>query len=105
MKPINYSGSFSVSSGTPGGLLSVYGWTTGPLVEYYVVENQGKGYNPGGTKKGTVTSDGSAYDVWLHQQVNQPSIQGTSTFNQYISVRQTARSSGTVTLQNHFTAW
>lgn len=25
--PITYSGSFKVNSGTPGGLLSVYGWT------------------------------------------------------------------------------
>lgn len=58
---------------------------TNPLVEYYVVENQGNGYNTGGTKKGTLTSDGATYDVWQHQQTNQPSIQGTSTFQQYIS--------------------
>ncbi|OQO13653.1 hypothetical protein B0A48_01882 [Cryoendolithus antarcticus] len=103
--PITYSGSFSVSSGTPGGLLSIYGWTTNPLVEYYVVENQGKGYNPGGSQKGTFTTDGSSYVVWQHQQTNQPSIQGTSTFQQYISIRQSARSSGTVTLANHFSAW
>lgn len=83
--PITYSGSFSVTSGTPGGLLSVYGWTTNPLVEYYVVENQGHGYSPGGSQKGTLTSDGSTYQVWQHQQTNQPSIQGTSTFQQYIS--------------------
>lgn len=83
--PITYSGSFKVNSGTPGGLLSVYGWTTNPLVEYYVVENQGNGYSTGGSKKGTLTSDGSTYDVWQHQQTNQPSIQGTSTFQQYIS--------------------
>ena len=63
------------------------------------------GYPAEGTQKGTVTSDGATYAIWEHQQVNQPSIQGTSTFNQYISIRQSSRSSGTVPVQNHFNAW
>ncbi|KAI1313289.1 concanavalin A-like lectin/glucanase domain-containing protein [Xylaria venustula] len=100
--PITYSGSFSVSSGL--GSLSVYGWSTNPLVEYYVMETN-VGITVGGTLKGTFTSDGGTYQVWEHQQVNQPSIEGTSTFNQYISIRQSPRTSGTVTIQNHFNAW
>ncbi|KAF2150279.1 glycoside hydrolase family 11 protein [Myriangium duriaei CBS 260.36] len=99
--PITYSGSFTASG---VGLLSVYGWSTNPLIEYYIIEDP-IGYANAGTKKGTVTSDGSVYDVWLHQQVNQPSIQGTTTFNQYISVRRTPRTSGTVSVANHFNAW
>jgi endo-1,4-beta-xylanase len=63
------------------------------------------GYPKQGTKKGTVTSDGSTYEIWEHQQVNQPSISGTTTFQQYISIRQSPRSSGTVTVKNHFDAW
>ncbi|KAB5511591.1 concanavalin A-like lectin/glucanase domain-containing protein [Coniochaeta sp. 2T2.1] len=101
-QPITHTGSFQVNSGL--GSLGVYGWTTNPLVEYYIME-QNIGISTGGTNMGTVTSDGATYTIWKHQQVNQPSIQGTSTFWQYISIRNSPRSSGTVTLQNHFNAW
>jgi endo-1,4-beta-xylanase len=63
------------------------------------------GVSTGGSQKGTLTSDGGTYAIWEHQQVNQPSIQGTSTFQQYFSIRQDCASSGTVTIQNHFKAW
>jgi endo-1,4-beta-xylanase len=58
---ISYTGKY-----TPNGnsYLSVYGWSTNPLVEYYILENFGT-YNPssGLTHKGSLTSDGSTYDV------------------------------------------
>lgn len=100
--PITHSGSFSVSRGL--GTLSVYGWTTNPLVEYYVIEDSG-GFSQTGTQKGTVSTDGGSYTIWENVRTNAPSIQGTSTFNQYISVRNGGRPSGTVTINNHFNAW
>ncbi|KAL5085930.1 hypothetical protein Trisim1_009842 [Trichoderma cf. simile WF8] len=100
--PINFSGSFGVNSGT--GMLSVYGWSTNPLVEYYIMEDN-HAYPAQGTVKGTVTSDGATYTIYENTRVNEPSIQGTATFNQYISVRSSGRTSGTVTVQNHFNAW
>ncbi|KAH6652309.1 family 11 xylanase in complex with inhibitor, partial [Truncatella angustata] len=101
----NYSGSFEVSGNA---YLSLYGWTTNPLVEYYVIESMGS-HNPSdnasATRYGMVETDGGSYEIWSKIRTNAPSIIGTATFPQYWSIRTKMRCGGTINTSNHFKAW
>lgn len=110
---IHYNGSYNSSY---GGAFGVYGWTRSPLVEYYVCEKTGVVQGPHNSDEekngndhiwvGTVTTDGSTYDIYKHYRQGFPSIEGDSTnFWQYISVRQTPQTVGTITMANHISAW
>lgn len=96
-------------SGSAGGYsyIGIYGWSVSPLIEYYIVDDWFSGRpNPGGSKVGTLTVDGGTYDIYKHQQVNQPAITGgNQTFDQFFSVRQTARSCGHISISEHFKQW
>jgi hypothetical protein len=99
---INFTGSFV---GGNNGYLAVYGWTRNPLIEYYVVENYGSWTPPGGKSIGTFSCDDGIYNIYQTTRTQQPSIDGTQTFQQYWSVRTSKRSNGKVTFANHVAEW
>lgn len=83
--------------------VGIYGWTTNPLIEYYVVE---KG-SVSGTYVNTMSSDGHNYNFHKHLQYNQPSIIGTQTFWQYIDNwgGTSTGSNHSVSMSNHINNW
>lgn len=84
--------------------VGIYGWTTNPLIEYYVAE---KGSMTGGISFGTVSSDGHTYSCYKSQRVNAPSIIGTATFWQYKDTWGGAptASNQKVSMGNHINNW
>lgn len=84
--------------------MGIYGWMVDPLKEYYIVEDW-VGWKPQYTRKGTITVDGGEYDVYTNTQVQKPSVKGTQTFEQWYSVRKTARQEGRISVSEHFAAW
>ena len=97
---------YNVGSASGYNTISVYGWTTSPLVEYYITEF-GSLYTGNAIFKGSISSDGHTYNTYEHQQVNQPSIIGTATFEQYLDAwgGSSTGSNHTVTTVNHFNHW
>jgi endo-1,4-beta-xylanase len=93
--------------------VGIYGWTIDPLREYYILDDWGDtkpaGVASDGTPRdnmGKITVDGATYDVWKKTRVNKPAITGDNkTFDQYFSIRQTARQCGHISVSEHFSKW
>ncbi|MCL2442623.1 MAG: glycoside hydrolase family 11 protein [Treponema sp.] len=120
---IDYDYTRSDNASTHGGFIGMYGWSRNPsavkdiekLIEYYVVddwfwnEQMGSGHIAGGASNVkehiTITVDGASYKIYTGERHNQPSIDGTKTFIQIFSVRQSRRTSGTISVTEHFKEW
>jgi endo-1,4-beta-xylanase len=99
-------------SGTAGGYsyIGIYGWSVSPCVEWYIVDDSYNKMpvNPGSTTNmGTATIDGGMYTFYKR------STNGTggskcgsqTTWDQYYSIRNTARECGQISISEHFAKW
>ncbi|KAM7214136.1 Concanavalin A-like lectin/glucanase domain containing protein [Rhypophila decipiens] len=104
VRTIRYSGNYNA---TGPGYLAVYGWTRNPLIEYYILDSYSElAPNEPWTSKGNFTAgDEGTFEIFQSTRVNQPSIDGTRTFQQYWSVRTEKRVGGTITTKKHFDEW
>jgi endo-1,4-beta-xylanase len=99
-------------SGSAGGYsyIGMYGWSTNPCVEWYVVEDSFNNMpiNPGmTTKKNEVTIDGGTYILYTRPTTGSGGTRcsGVNDWIQYYSVRTQARTCGVISLTQHFDAW
>ncbi|HOC33546.1 MAG TPA: glycoside hydrolase family 11 protein, partial [Ruminococcus flavefaciens] len=99
---MDYAAQYSASA-KGNSRLCVYGWFKDPLVEYYIIEDW-VNWCPSGNGK-TVTIDGAQYDIFQTPHTGPTILGDTRTFQQYFSVRKQKRTSGTITVSDHFKAW
>ncbi|HEY3496209.1 MAG TPA: glycoside hydrolase family 11 protein [Polyangiaceae bacterium] len=102
----------SKKTGSAGGYsyVGMYGWTTNPCVEWYIVDDSYNNMpiNPGSTtNKGEVQIDGGTYIMYTRPTTGTGGTRcsGTTNWMQYYSVRRTARTCGIISLSEHFRSW
>jgi hypothetical protein len=99
-------------TGNGGGYsyIGIYGWSTNPCVEYYIVDDSFNtmpfnAYNS--TLKGTATIDGETYKLFSNNTngTGGSRCSGVSSWLQFWSIRQKARQCGQISITQHFNAW
>ena len=101
---MDYAADYSASS-QGNSRLCVYGWMTDPLVEYYIIEDWVNWRPTANGQSKTVTIDGAEYEIFQLDHTGPTILGDTRTFKQYFSVRKQKRTSGTITVSDHFKAW
>ncbi len=104
-----YNCNYNPSSGSSGNsYLAIYGWTVDSLKEFYIIEdwrNWIPSMDASAILRGSINVNGSIYDIYENTRINQPSILGNTTFEQYFSIRRDERNSGTINISEHFDKW
>jgi len=98
------------SSNNSWSYIGLYGWSTNPCVEWYIVEDSLatmpiSPYNS--SQKGTATIDGESYKFYSNNTngTGGSRCSGVSSWLQFWSVRQKGRQCGTISVTQHFDGW
>jgi endo-1,4-beta-xylanase len=97
-------------SGGQYSYIGIYGWSVNPCIEWYIVDDSYNKMpvNPGSTtNKGTVTIDGGSYTLYTRPTTGTGGNRcgNVTSWTQFYSVRQTARTCGQISISDHFSAW
>jgi hypothetical protein len=98
-------------SGSGGGFsyIGIYGWSTNPCVEWYIVDDSfgAMPFTPyNSSQKGTAMIDGENYKLYSNGTNGTGGSRcNASSWTQHWSIRQKARQCGTITISDHFKAW
>jgi endo-1,4-beta-xylanase len=106
----------SIKSGNAGGRWSyvgVYGWTNNPCIEWYIIEDSFSPmpFNLGGDcynmSNSPLAIDGGEYIICKRSTPGTGGDRcgGAANWNQYYSIRKTARTCGRISVTKHFDAW
>lgn len=106
----------SIKTGSSGGQWSyvgVYGWTNNPCIEWYIIEDSFSPmpFNLGGDcynmSNSPLSVDGGDYIICKRNTSGTGGDRcgGAGNWNQYYSIRKTARTCGRISVTKHFDAW
>ncbi|HEY5958388.1 MAG TPA: glycoside hydrolase family 11 protein [Polyangiaceae bacterium] len=96
-------------TGGPYSYIGIYGWSTNPCVEWYIVDDSFSAmpFNPGTAPSGTVNIDGGTYNLIKSNTTGTGGSRcGNATnWDQFYSIRTTGRQCGVISVTDHFKAW
>lgn len=101
---------YTKTGSAPYGYIGAYGWTTNPLVEFYIIDDwyskPSEQYI--GEKFGEITVDGAKYTIHAYLRQQEPidfDPSNLQTYVQIVSVRDSARQCGHINISAHLKKW
>lgn len=108
----DFAETLSGSSGGQWSYVGMYGWSTNPCIEWYIIDDSfGKmPVNPGSCanmSNSPLSVDGGQYTMCVRTTSGTGGDRcgGAASWNQYYSIRHDNRKCGTISVTEHFKAW
>lgn len=96
-------------TGGPYSYVGVYGWSTNPCIEWYIVEDSFSAmpFNTGDPVSGTADIDGGTYNLVTRNTTGTGGNRcgNVSNWDQFYSIRKKGSQCGHISVSEHFRAW
>jgi endo-1,4-beta-xylanase len=108
----DFAESLTGSSGGQWSYVGIYGWSTNPCIEWYIIDDSfgNMPVNPGNCtnmSNSPLSVDGGQYTMCTRSTSGTGGDRcgGAANWNQYYSIRHNNRKCGTISVTEHFKAW